>query len=451
MTCKHPQVVRKNHLSKHYKTGKPTVKYLGGLENQPKEIRKAIGKGRQADGMEYNTVNCGKCLNCRLAKAKEWSDRGTLELNILNQERGTERHSCFVTLTYDDEHLPIQGSTTKEYKGEYLLERGIKAEPQSIKSIDLNLGQVQKIIDKSTGEIRYLQGFSKITGQPIYLSTLKYQDIQRFITSLKKSIKRHGKEKFTYIVAGEYGGMTKRPHYHAILFGYIPDDLTDIELNNNGKPNIRRYMNLAGRIVEEKQYLKTTKQGYRQYMSPKLTKLWGKGRVTVSEVNWRTVSYVARYTTKKLLSNLQDNDSFIFLGTDIEGKPVFDRTTYVNGQAKERLFTSKKPAIGERFFDKYQKMILSWQGNYNVLHAEHIGNRVVYNTISGQHNNYFDKLIERIDPKLYEQIKANRKATLQTLNADMLDDKGDINEYSLFNRKAMIEEIKTQNFTRADY
>ena len=33
----------------------------------------------------------------------------------------------------------------------------------------------------------------------------------------------------------------------------------------------------------------------------------------------------------------------------------------------------------------------------------------------------------------------------------MLDDKGDINEYSLFNRKAMIEEIKTQNFTRADY
>lgn len=448
MTCKHPQVVRKNHFSKHYNTGKPTVKYLGSLENQPIEIRKAIGKGMQANGMEYDTVNCGKCLNCRLAKAKEWSDRGTLELNVLNYERETYEHSCFVTLTYDDEHLPMQGSTTKEYSAEYLSQRGLEAKP---KSVDLSLGDVQRIIDMSTGEIKYLQGFSRITGNPIYLSTLQYADIQRFITSLKKSLNRHKKEKFTYIIAGEYGAMTKRPHYHAILFGYIPDDLTEMELDNKGKPVESIFFNLAGRKVVEQKYVKPTKQGHKQYMSPKLSKLWGKGRVTISSVNWRTISYVARYTTKKLLTPLQDKDSFVYLGMDKEGKPIFDRTTYRNGQAKERIFASKNPAIGERFFEKYKKQILAWGGDYNVLHAEQIGYRTIYQTIAHQHNAYFDKLIERIDPALYEQIKANRKATLKELSKDMLDEKGNINEYSLFKRKARLEEEKTKNFTRADF
>lgn len=45
---------------------------------------------------------CGKCLNCRLNKANEWSVRCMLE--SLEHE-----NNWFVTLTYDDEHLPEDG------------------------------------------------------------------------------------------------------------------------------------------------------------------------------------------------------------------------------------------------------------------------------------------------------------------------------------------------------
>lgn len=42
---------------------------------------------------------CGSCLSCRLAKAREWAVRCTLEASLYDD-------NCFITLTYDDQHLP---------------------------------------------------------------------------------------------------------------------------------------------------------------------------------------------------------------------------------------------------------------------------------------------------------------------------------------------------------
>ena len=42
---------------------------------------------------------CGKCLACKLSKAREWAVRCVLEASMYEE-------NCFVTLTYDDEHLP---------------------------------------------------------------------------------------------------------------------------------------------------------------------------------------------------------------------------------------------------------------------------------------------------------------------------------------------------------
>jgi hypothetical protein len=44
--------------------------------------------------------------------------------------------------------------------------------------------------------------------------TLNKQDIQKFMKRLRK----HHENKLVYYAAGEYGGETKRPHYHIILF-----------------------------------------------------------------------------------------------------------------------------------------------------------------------------------------------------------------------------------------
>ena len=43
-------------------------------------------------------VPCGKCPMCLQARAREWSLR-------CMQEASQYEHNCFITLTYDNEHL----------------------------------------------------------------------------------------------------------------------------------------------------------------------------------------------------------------------------------------------------------------------------------------------------------------------------------------------------------
>lgn len=44
-------------------------------------------------------VPCGKCIACRIAKTREWTLR-------LIHEKEIHKHACFLTLTYDNDHLP---------------------------------------------------------------------------------------------------------------------------------------------------------------------------------------------------------------------------------------------------------------------------------------------------------------------------------------------------------
>lgn len=97
---------------------------------------------------KYILVSCGKCVNCKLNYAKMWSIRIMHELKDWDS-------ACFLTLTYNDDHLPADGS-----------------------------------LDKS--------------------------DLQKFFKRLRKNLK--GK-KIKYFACGEYGEHFYRPHYHAIVFG----------------------------------------------------------------------------------------------------------------------------------------------------------------------------------------------------------------------------------------
>ncbi|AXH76628.1 MAG: replication initiator protein [Microviridae sp.] len=51
-------------------------------------------------------VPCGRCAGCRLEKSRQWAMR------ILHEKR-LHKESCFVTLTYDDAHLPPFGTLVK--------------------------------------------------------------------------------------------------------------------------------------------------------------------------------------------------------------------------------------------------------------------------------------------------------------------------------------------------
>lgn len=50
-------------------------------------------------------VPCGRCAGCRMDYSREWADRCCLEVMS-----GDVMRSFFLTLTYDDDHLPANGS-----------------------------------------------------------------------------------------------------------------------------------------------------------------------------------------------------------------------------------------------------------------------------------------------------------------------------------------------------
>lgn len=65
----------------------------GGVKGLTKNAKHALIGGALI------TVACGKCMDCRLALAREWS------LRIMHETK-MSGPSSFVTLTYDDAHLP---------------------------------------------------------------------------------------------------------------------------------------------------------------------------------------------------------------------------------------------------------------------------------------------------------------------------------------------------------
>ncbi len=130
---------------------------------------------RPADELTYRDlkvnriykVPCGKCSGCRADHARMWSDR------LLMEYRFHSPDTCFfVTLTYDDEHLPL---------------------------------------------ISFFDGDSSSEN---FVSSLCPDDVTKFLKRLRKKF-----GKFRYFLSGEYGTSTLRPHYHAIFFGLNLDDL----------------------------------------------------------------------------------------------------------------------------------------------------------------------------------------------------------------------------------
>lgn len=103
-------------------------------------------------------------------------------------------------------------------------------------------------------------------------NSLAKRDTQLFLKRLRKSI---SPKKIRYFLTGEYGGRRGRAHYHMVLFGHIPNDLT---------------------------YLKHTNKKEIIYTSPTLEKLWGNGFVSIGlNITLDALKYVAKYLAK--LSN----------------------------------------------------------------------------------------------------------------------------------------------------
>lgn len=152
------------------------------------------GKQLKYEDLMYNPrvmlIPCGQCIGCRIRQREDWTTRIELEARDYPKEE-----VWFITLTYDDEHVP---------------------------------GMIVK-----TGEIMRKVQYTWKPGEkhPSSVQILLYTDIQKFLKRLRKAYRG----KLRYFVAGEYGEQTARPHYHMILYGWRPTDLENLyKIHHNG-------------------------------------------------------------------------------------------------------------------------------------------------------------------------------------------------------------------------
>lgn len=221
-------------------------------------------------------IPCGRCVGCQLERARQWAMRAIHESKL-------HAANSFVTVTYDDEHLPKNGS-------------------------------------------------------------LSVRDHQLFLKRLRERVGAGVR----FMMSGEYGETTVRPHYHYLLFGYRPDDLR-LYASNNGNPI---------------------------FTSAFLDDIWGFGECKVGEVTFESAGYVARYTLKKLSDNKLSQ--------------VYE------GREPEFFLMSRRPGIGsgwaKMFYDEW------YRGDYSIVNGHKV-----------KPPKYYDSLVEKFAPSTLRRVKDERK------------------------------------------
>lgn len=183
---------------------------------------------------------------------------------------------------------------------------------------------------------------------------LEPRDLQLFNKRLRKYWKKENKhEGIRFYAAGEYGNTTNRAHMHVI------------------------YFNLP--IPEKEMKIHKIEEGHIIYTSPLIEEIWGKGFISIVEVNWDTCAYVARYCMKKL-----------------KYKP-WRRTIYESGRTPEFVRMSNRPGIGAGAFKEefYNFDEIIYQGHNGI-------------TQTSTPSRYFDKIYEQINPENMEKIRNSR-------------------------------------------
>lgn len=179
MSCYNPMIRIEFPNVKRTKTGKITQQALIMSETQFR-----LKYGDRPMKNNETKIGCGQCIGCRLEYSRQWANRITLEAKKYKPDE-----CWFLTLTYDDEHVPI-GHT----------------------------------VNQKTGEIK----------QSL---TLNKEDLTLFIKRLRKQYKYHyNHDGIRFYAAGEYGETTRRPHYHICIFNMpIHTELIRIKENELGQ------------------------------------------------------------------------------------------------------------------------------------------------------------------------------------------------------------------------
>lgn len=150
------------------------------------------------------------------------------------------------------------------------------------------------------------------------------RDLQLFFKRVRKA-----GLKFRYFACGEYGEKTRRPHYHAIIFGQdFAFDRVDISES--------------------------------LYTSESLMSLWGAGHVSIAPVELHSIMYVCGYTAKKV----GDPDTFSLCST----RPAIGDTWL--SSYKDDLVRTGTVTIDGREFVVPKRYLMLYENDFENLRKD---------------------------------------------------------------------------------
>ncbi len=223
------------------------------------------------DIVTFIDIPCRHCEECYSQMRLEWISRATAEMQLHSK-------ALYITLTYRDYN---DGETILPPVAEMVTEEG----------------------------------------EILRHHTLRYRDFQLFMKRLRK---KFPERKIRFMVCGEYGSRTYRPHYHAIIYGIDVVDFSDMLPHNRNK---------HGDIL---------------FSSVELDNIWQLGYTLTGSADNGTIAYVAGYVAKKF--------------TAVRTKDWYDYTNIV----PPFIHSSNRPGLGseyiqtkfDRFNNEYDYMML---------------------------------------------------------------------------------------------
>lgn len=176
--------------------------------------------------------------------------------------------------------------------------------------------------------------------------SLQPKDLQDFWKRLRK----RGYEGLRYFACGEYGEAFSRPHYHALVFNWLPVDLRRSE-----------------RVSDKKVV----------YESADLQEAWGLGRVQLDAFSPAAAQYVTNYVRKKVLGN--------------------DASSHYGSRVREFQTMSRRPGLGKIFLARYLHDI------YPDGYVTRPGGSIK------RAPRFYDLTLEKVDPRMMRKVRRKRK------------------------------------------
>lgn len=205
--------------------------------------------------------------------------------------------------------------------------------------------------------------------------SLQVKDFQDFM----KRLRRGSSGPLRFFHCGEYGEENGRPHYHMCLFG---EDFS------------------ADRV-----FAKPNKRGEPLYHSRRLSEVWGNGECWIGELTFESAAYVARYCLKKAALAGK-------AGPDLDArKSAYSK--WLAGRRPEYVTMSRRPGIGAGWFKKFGAEV--YPSDSVVMRGREL-----------MPPPFYDKLLEKLDPELLEEVKKERRleAPSTELYSDWLEHLG---------------------------